>query len=218
VGLVIYVVCWNASCNLYLRAMGGFTSSLVDEVLDENERFQSFIMISYDNEAVLVDAQQRLPLERCLKALVGVYELLAAVLPPAGRRIVTRPPEQQDLDAELSQEATAPLDYDSYEELARAVFRRIAVDRGRRVTTGLLVGTACVLALKSTLRRTPLVGSLLHALLMPLLPATVVSGPALGLLLCAYLPPHYLSGRRRARKGKEKRALTGREEAPGETS
>ena len=55
--------------------------------LDEDERFQNFVMLTFDDEA---DAQQQLPKERLLKALVAVYELIAAVLPPAGRRLVTR--------------------------------------------------------------------------------------------------------------------------------
>ena len=48
---------------------------LADELLDNNERFQQFVMISFDDEA---DANQQLPRERCLKALVAVYELIAA--------------------------------------------------------------------------------------------------------------------------------------------
>ena len=94
---------------------------LADELLDNNERFQQFVMISFDDEA---DANQQLPRERCLKALVAVYELIAAgasrcsqaanlpnstadtslpcpVLPPAGRRLITRSATA------LTQDATA---------------------------------------------------------------------------------------------------------------
>jgi hypothetical protein len=48
---------------------------LAEELLDNNERFQQFVMCSFDDEA---DANQQLPRERCLKALVAVYELIAA--------------------------------------------------------------------------------------------------------------------------------------------
>ncbi len=102
------------------------------------------------------------------------------------------------MDAELPaarDTPATPLDFDEYDELARAVFRRIALDRGRRLLVGVLAGTACVAALKATLRRTPLVGSLFHALLVPLLPTTLVSGPALGLAACAYLPPEAFTGK-----------------------
>ncbi len=51
---------------------------LADELLDNNERFQQFVMLSFDDEA---DASQRLPRERCLKALVAVYDLIAAGAP-----------------------------------------------------------------------------------------------------------------------------------------
>jgi hypothetical protein len=49
--------------------------AVAEELLDNNERFQNFVMISFDDEA---DANQQLPRERCLKALVAVYELIAA--------------------------------------------------------------------------------------------------------------------------------------------
>ncbi len=45
------------------------------------------VMMTFDDES---DASQHLPQERLLKALVSVYELIAAVLPPAGRRLITR--------------------------------------------------------------------------------------------------------------------------------
>ena len=67
------------------------------------------------------------------------------------------------------------------------------MDRGRRLLTGVLVGTCVVAALKAGLRRTPLVGKLLHALLVPLLPTTLVAGPAAGLLICAYAPQDFLT-------------------------
>lgn len=177
-------------------------SAAVDDFLDGNDRFTTFVMMSFDDEA---DVSQRLPRERCLAALRCTYDLLAAVLPAAGRRIITRPPEQEDVDAELVGGAGEPLDFDTYEELARSVFRRIAVDRGRRLLTGMLVGTALVAALKLTLRRTPLVGSLVHALLVPALPTTLVAGPAVGLLLCAYTPENALAGRWGSSKGKRSR-------------
>ena len=92
------------------------------------------------------------------------------------------------MDAELHGGRSGPLDFDAYDELARAVFRRIAVDRVGRLVNGMLIGTLCVAALKATVRRTPLIGALAHALLVPLLPTTLVSGPALGIAACAYLP------------------------------
>ena len=74
--------------------MGGAASllqrsvdSAVDTFLDEDERFVHLVMISFDDDA---DASQQLPASRVLKALVSVYELVAATLPPAGRRLVMR--------------------------------------------------------------------------------------------------------------------------------
>jgi hypothetical protein len=45
-------------------------------------------MMTYDDESD--KSSERLPRERLLKALTGVYDLIAAVLPPAGRRLITR--------------------------------------------------------------------------------------------------------------------------------
>jgi hypothetical protein len=164
-----------------------------------------------------------------LKALVSVYELVAATLPPAGRRLVMRcvrdarrggrreaadlprtsPPEQADLDAELGNAPLdAPLDFDRYDALARAVFRRIVVDRGRRLMVGVAGGCVCLAFLKATLRRTPLVGPLFQTLILPLLPAG--AGPVLGVAAVAYvLPDHGVPAlpwkpRRTARKGRGK--------------
>ena len=97
--------------------------------------------------------------------------------------------------AELPPSSAGALDFDTYDELARAVFRRIAVDRFGRLVNGMLIGTLCIAALKATIRRTPLIGALAHALLVPLLPTTLVSGPALGMVACAYLPPEVFTPR-----------------------
>jgi len=198
---------------------GHSLSSAVDDFLDSNDRFTTFVMMSFDDEA---DTSQRLPRERSLTALRCTYDLLAAVLPPAGRRLITRPPEQEDVDAEQTGEAGEPLDFDTYEELARAVFRRIAVDRGRRLLTGVLLGTALVAGLKATLRRTPLVGSLAHALVVPLLPTTFVAGPALGFALCAYTPDHaltrWVSGGKGGKGRRRRQRASGRPPPPASSA
>ncbi len=164
--------------------------------------------MTYDDESD--KSSERLPRERLLKALTGVYDLIAAVLPPAGRRLITRcartnacrwcgsllavltplavhrPPKAADLEAELAGRPDASLDFDGYEALARAVFRRVALDRGRRLLLGVASGVACIAVLKATLRRTPLVGPLFHSIVVPLLPCG--AGPALGVAACAYWP------------------------------
>ena len=58
-----------------LQSTMALVKQLAEELLDNNERFQQFVMCSFDDEA---DANQQLPRERCLKALVAVYELIAA--------------------------------------------------------------------------------------------------------------------------------------------
>jgi len=73
----------GAAASVLQRSVDG----AVESFLDEDERFVHLVMISFDDDA---DAQQQLPAGRVLKALVGVYELVAATLPPAGRRLVMR--------------------------------------------------------------------------------------------------------------------------------
>jgi len=80
-----------------------------------------------------------------------------------------------------------PLDFDRYDALARAVFRRIVVDRGRRLLVGVAGGCVCLAFLKAGLRRTPLVGPLFHSIILPLLPAG--AGPVLGVAAVAYVLP-----------------------------
>ena len=172
----------GAAASVLQRSVDG----AVESFLDEDERFVHLVMISFDDDA---DAQQQLPAGRVLKALVGVYELVAATLPPAGRRLIMRPPEQADLDAELGVMGLGdtPLDFDRYDALARAVFRRIVVDRGRRLMVGVFGGCVCLAFFKATLRRTPLVGPLFHSIILPLLPAG--AGPVLGVAAVAYVLP-----------------------------
>ena len=108
----------------------------------------------------------------------------AADLPP------NSPPEQADLDAELGNTPLdTPLDFDRFDALARAVFRRIVVDRGRRLVVGVAGGCVCLAFLKATLRRTPLVGPLFNTLVLPLLPAG--AGPVLGVAAVAYILPDH---------------------------
>lgn len=124
------------------------------------------------------------------------------------------------MDAELAAAgpASAPLDFDRYDVLARAVFRRIAVDRGRRMLVGVASGCVCVAVLKATLRRTPLVGPLFHNIVVPLLPYG--AGPVLGLAACAYLPddPAVVPWRRSStrRAGANKPAKASRKPAAAE--
>ena len=72
---------------LAARALQRAVESSVESWLDEDERFQNFVMMTFDDFA---DDGQQLSKERLLKALVAVFDLIAAVLPPAGRRLVTR--------------------------------------------------------------------------------------------------------------------------------
>jgi len=48
------------------------------------------VMMSFDDMADVSGGGQLLPSARVLKALVSVYDFVAAVLPPAGRRLVMR--------------------------------------------------------------------------------------------------------------------------------
>ena len=86
--------------------------------------------------------------------------------------LLYRPPEQSDIDAELAGAAAASvrapsLDFDAYATLAHAVFRRIALDRGRRMLLGVASGVVGLFLVKATLRRTPLVGPLFQSLGAP---------------------------------------------------
>ena len=60
----------------------------METFLDDDERFRGWVTESFDDAADPVS--QQLPREKLLKALTSVYDSTATVLPPAGRRLVTR--------------------------------------------------------------------------------------------------------------------------------
>ena len=159
----------------------GAGSSAIDNILEDSDTFQNAVVEAWDSAA-----ESTLPADKVLSALQAVFVVVSASLPPPGRKLITRCPTPSDLFA-VKPDAE-PLDFDAFEAVARAVFRRISVDRGRRVLLAVVVGCVLVKSFKLSCRRTPLLGPLLAAVVVPALPTTPVSGPALGLAVCAYWP------------------------------
>lgn len=90
------------------------------------------------------------------------FRLIIALVEPFLRDscnlFLIRRPTEADITAEMGDDRPERIDFDTFETIARSVFRRVAVDCSKRLVVSIIGGTAAVAVLKQTLRRAPLVG------------------------------------------------------------
>ena len=94
-------------------------------------------MSSFDegcDSAQLIDRAALLP------AMSHIHAKLAATMPRPTRRLLIRQPSATDIDAEFDPRQHLPLDFDAFEHLSRAVFRRAPLLLPRLPLCGSLSG------------------------------------------------------------------------------
>ncbi|CAI7917010.1 unnamed protein product [Closterium sp. NIES-54] len=115
---------------------------------------------------------------------------ISAELDPRAGRVCLRVPTPRDLDFALSRHpalAQLPmLSFAEFERVTRCVLKRVAADRGRRLLLFVTGGVIGVQMAKGTIRKVPLVGGLVAALVSIVFPTSVV-GPALGVAGALYV-------------------------------
>eukprot|EP00898_Chlorokybus_atmophyticus_P008616 jgi/Chlat1/8756/Chrsp9S08574 len=163
-----------------INTMGAELSKRVDKLLDGNERFQEAVATAFAISHK--DRSGRMSIPDALAAVQYIHKELADRLPEACRDVVLRVPKQSDVDQLMQEPAFATktaFTFEEFEAFARAICRRIVVDRGARFAAAAVAGCYLVHLGKGFLRRTPVFGPVFSLLINPLVP-TVVVGPMVG--------------------------------------
>ncbi|CAI5506054.1 unnamed protein product [Closterium sp. Naga37s-1] len=118
-----------------------------------------------------------------LEAAQVVIKKVSAKMDHRASRLCLRPPTKRDCEYVLflfpSLAASAFLSLPQFETFVRAVVKRVAVDKGRRLLLFVAGGVMMVHTIKGTIRKLPLVGAPVAMVVGAVFPTSVV-GPAVG--------------------------------------
>ena len=99
-------------------------------------------------------------------------------------KLCLRPVSQDDIDALLQSDPALnieqPIDIQQFDEIARKLLKRIAIDRSKRLGLFILGGIMAVHFVKGTIHKIPLIGPPVGIIINMFMPTTVV-GPAVGI-------------------------------------
>ncbi|GJP45949.1 hypothetical protein CLOM_g5286 [Closterium sp. NIES-68] len=118
-----------------------------------------------------------------LEAAQAVIKKVSAKMDSRASRLCLRPPTKRDCEYVLflfpSLAACSSLSLPQFETFVRAVVKRVAVDKGRRLLLFVAGGVMVVHTIKGTIRKLPLVGAPVAMVVSAVFPTSVV-GPAVG--------------------------------------
>lgn len=149
-------------------------------------------------EAAVGDDPASLPAveyAQLLEAARSLLKMLGEAMDERLSRVCLRAPTKRDVeyvlfsDPELRLEEVAKgkaLDFKDFERFQRGMVKRVAVDRGRRLLLFVAGGVFAVHMVKRTIRKVPLVGPPVVALVSLVLPTSML-GPAVGVAGALYI-------------------------------
>lgn len=109
---------------------------------------------------------------------------------PKAGKLCLRPVTQEDIDAALKLEESSvlerPINVGQFDRIARNILKRVALDRGKRLGLFMLGGILVVHMSKGVVKKIPLIGPSIGAVVNLLVP-TIVAGPAVGVAGAMYL-------------------------------
>ncbi|GLJ18410.1 hypothetical protein SUGI_0326140 [Cryptomeria japonica] len=154
----------------------------LDKILNVSPRYFSALKSAFVRFQSNHDAH--LPPARLLLASQFLVERIAKELDTKTGKLCLRPVSQDDIDALLQSDPTLnieqPIDIQQFDEIARKLLKRIALDRGKRLGLFMLGGIMVVHLLKGTVHKIPFIGPPVGIIINVFLPTTVV-GPAVGI-------------------------------------
>ncbi|EFJ21631.1 hypothetical protein SELMODRAFT_415324 [Selaginella moellendorffii] len=168
----------------------GSVADAVDRLLDGSTRYLTAVHAAFIRFQEPPPASV-IPKECLLSALRLFLQTLAEELDPKPGKLLFRPVEQEDLEAILEYDTSpeivdVPIDIDRFEQLARRLIKRVALDRGKRLGLFMLGGVMLVHMAKSVVKKVPFIGGPLGCFVDVLLPTTFI-GPAVGVAGAIYL-------------------------------
>eukprot|EP01018_Ginkgo_biloba_P037005 Gb_26334 [translate_table: standard] len=155
----------------------------VDKLLDASPRYltalrSAFIRFQTSRPNAV------LPPAHLLLALQFLVQRITDELDAKAGKLCLRPVTQEDIDALLQSDPTVdieqPLDIEHFDEIARKVLKRVALERGKRLGLFMVGGIFVVHLLKGTVKKIPFIGPTVGAFVNVFVP-TLVFGPAVGI-------------------------------------
>lgn len=172
--------------------MGAEFSKHVDRFLDKSEQYQRAVTTTFSEYAKQL-SQEGYPgieVSQVLDVSRVVVKKLMDEMDSRAGKLCLREPTERDfeyvlfMNADLAEQDS--LDLRDFQTFMRAMVTRVAVDRGRRILLFVAGGIFAIQMVKGTLRKVPLVGPPVVALVNVVLPTSVV-GPAAGVAGALFL-------------------------------
>eukprot|EP00245_Coleochaete_scutata_P013625 TRINITY_DN5607_c0_g1_i1.p2 TRINITY_DN5607_c0_g1~~TRINITY_DN5607_c0_g1_i1.p2 ORF type:complete len:172 (-),score=27.82 TRINITY_DN5607_c0_g1_i1:496-1011(-) len=168
--------------------MGQDLSKHVDEFMEEVPQFKEAVQFAYDECGKTISGG--LEAYQLLGACQLAFETIMDSVDPKWGKLCLRLPTQEDIDEVIRKteifSRNRSLNLTQFEAFVRDVFKRVALERGKRVGMYMLGGFVAVCVAKGIIRRVPLVGRPVNFLASMFLP-TFVLGPAVGIAGAVYL-------------------------------
>ncbi|CAM6102598.1 unnamed protein product [Calypogeia fissa] len=159
----------------------------VNRLIDASPRFKGAVRAAYSRFCLPVPDSTMAP-EHLLAALQYFLQIIVENLDERAGKVFLRPVTQEDIDAiSLHDETLAGqqgqlINFSIFDMYARHLLKRVALDRGKRLGLFMLGGLVVVHMTKSLVRKIPIVGAFVNALV-----PTIIAGPAVGIAGAVYL-------------------------------
>lgn len=171
-----------------IPGMVGWADS-VDRLLDSSPGFVTALRAAFIRFQT-PPPHAAIPTPSLLPALQFFIQRITDELDPRAGKLILRPVTREDLDA-LAQkdpmiDIETPVNVEKFDEIARKMLKRVAVDRGKRLGLFVLGGIVVVHIVKGVSKRIPFVGPAIGAVVNILVP-TSIAGPAVGIAGALYM-------------------------------
>lgn len=153
----------------------------IDELLDASPRYVTALRSAFVRFQT-PPPNAILPTAHLLLALQFLVQKIKDELDAKVGKLCLRPITQDDIDAVLQSDPTInierPINIKRFDEMARKVLKRVALERGKRLGFFILGGILVVHLLKGTVRKIPVVGPIVGTVVNMFIPTTVIGAAA----------------------------------------
>nr|ADE76109.1 unknown [Picea sitchensis] len=153
----------------------------VDKLLDVSPRYVTALRSAFIRFQT-PPPNAILPRAHLLLALQFLVQKITDELDAKVGKLCLRPITQDDIDAVLQSDRTInierPINIKCFDEIARKVLKRVALERGKRLGFFIVGGILVVHLLKGTVRKIPFIGPTVGTVVNMFMPTTVFGAAA----------------------------------------
>lgn len=153
----------------------------VDKLLDATPRYVTALRSAFVRFQT-PPPNAILPTAHLLLALQFLVQKIKDELDAKVGKLCLRPITQDDIDAVLQSDRTInierPINIERFDEIARKVLKRVALERGKRLGFFIVGGILVVHLLKGTVTKIPIIGPTVGTVVNLFIPTTVLGAAA----------------------------------------